>query len=83
MASVFKRKRKVKMDNGKTVVRKSLKYYARLTDADGIKRTIPLYTDKTASLNKAIQLKKEFERAEEGLIDRYKEHRKRPFCLTP
>ena len=80
MPSVFKRKRKVKLDNGKTVVKKSLKYYARLTDADGIKRTIPLYTDKTASLNKAIQLKKEFERAEEGVIDRYKEHRKRPLA---
>jgi len=78
MASVFKRKRKVKLDNGKTVVRKSLKYYTRLTDADGKKRTIPLYTDKTASMHKALQLKIEFEQAEEGIIDRYREHRKRP-----
>ncbi len=78
MASVFKRKRKVKLANGKTVTKQSLKWYTRLTDADGIKRTIPLYTDKTASMHKALQLKKEFEQAKEGITDRFKEHRKRP-----
>ncbi|MBN1974624.1 MAG: hypothetical protein JW787_13375 [Sedimentisphaerales bacterium] len=36
MASIFKRKRKVKLDNGKIVVRQSQKYYTRLTDTDGI-----------------------------------------------
>ncbi len=78
MASVFKRKRKVKLANGKTIVKQSQKWYARLTDADGIKRTIPLYTDKTASMHKALALKTEFEQAKEGIIDRFKEHRKRP-----
>jgi len=80
MASVFKRKRKVKLANGKTVVKQSLKYYTRLTDADGIKRTILLYTDKTASMHKALQLNKEFEQAKEGITDRFKEHRKRPMA---
>jgi len=78
MASIFKRKRRVKLANGKTVIKQSQKYYTRLTDADGIKRTIPLYTDKTASMHKTLQLKREYEQADEGIIDRYKEHRKRP-----
>ena len=70
MASVFKRKRKVKLDNGKTVVRQSQKYYTRLVDADGIKRTIPLFCDKTASQQQAAQLQKEIELARAGVVDR-------------
>jgi len=80
MASVFKRKRKVKLDNGRTIVRQSQKYYTRLTDADGIKRTIPLFQDKTASQQRAAQLQKEIELARAGVVDRYKEHRKRPLA---
>ena len=78
MASVFKRKRKVKLAGGKTVVKQSQKYYTRLTDADGIKRTIPLFRDKTASEQQAAQFQKEIELARAGVIDRFKEHRKRP-----
>ena len=78
MASVFKRKRKVKLANGTKVVRQSLKYYSRLTDADGIKRTIPLFGDKTTSQQRAAQLQKEIELAKAGVVDRYKEDRKRP-----
>ena len=47
--AILKRKRKVKLANGKKVIRQSQKWYTRLTDADGIKRTIPLFRDKTAS----------------------------------
>ena len=79
MASVFKRKY-TKVINSKRVKKQSQKWYTRLTDADGIKRTIPLYTDKTASMHKALQLKKELEQAKEGIIDRFKEHRKRPLA---
>ena len=43
MASAFKRKRKVTQANGKAVIKQSQKCYTRLTDADGIERTIPLY----------------------------------------
>ena len=42
MASIFRRKRKVRLTDGRKVVRQSQKYYTRLTDADGIKRIIPL-----------------------------------------
>ena len=77
MASIFKRKYN-KVVNGKKVKKQSQKYYTRLTDADGILRTIPLYTDKTASMHKALQLVKEVEQAKEGIIDRFKEHRQTP-----
>jgi len=80
MASIFKRKRKVIFDNGKKVVRQSEKYYTRLTDADGIKRTIPLFCDKTASQQQAAQLQKEIELARAGVVDRYKEHRQKPLA---
>jgi len=78
MASVFKRKRKVKLANGKNIIKQSQKYYTRLTDADGIKRTIPLFRDRTASQQRAAQLQKEIELARAGVIDRYKEHRRKP-----
>ena len=77
MASIFKRKYN-KIINGKKVKKQSQKYYTRLTDADGIKRTIKLYTDKRASLNRAIELVKEVEQAKEGIVDRFKEHRQTP-----
>ena len=62
MASIFKRKY-TKFVNGKKVKKQSLKYYTRLTDADGIKRTIPLFRDKTASQQRAAQLQKAIEMA--------------------
>ncbi len=77
MASVFKRKY-TKVANGKRVKKQSHKYYTRLTDADGIKRTIPLFRDKTASQQRAAQLQKEIEMARAGVVDRYKEHRRKP-----
>ncbi len=79
MASVFKRKYN-KIVNGKKVKKQSLKYYTRLKNADGIKQTIPLFRDKTASEQRAAQLQKEFELEKAGVVDRYKEHRKRPLA---
>ena len=79
MASVFKRKY-TKVVDGKRVKKQSQKYYTRLTDADGIKRTIPLFCDKTASQQRAAQLQREIELARAGVVDRYKQHRKRPLA---
>lgn len=69
MASVFKRKY-TKVVEGKRVKKQSQKYYTRLTDADGIKRTIPLFTDRTASEQQAARLQKEIELAKAGVVDR-------------
>jgi len=79
MASVFKRKY-TKVVDGKRVKKQSQKYYTRLTDADGIKRTMPLFTDRTASEQQAAQLQKGIELAKAGVVDRFKEHRKRPLA---
>ncbi|MHC4569985.1 MAG: hypothetical protein ACYTE3_30045, partial [Planctomycetota bacterium] len=78
MASVFKRKRKVKLANGRTVVRQSAKWHIKYVDADGIERRVVAYKDKTASQQLAARLEKEAELAKEGVVDRHKEHRRKP-----
>jgi integrase len=78
MASVFRRRRKVKLASGKTVVRQSQKWHVKYVDSDGIERRVTAYKDKVASQQLAARLEKEAELAREGVVDRYKEHRKRP-----
>ncbi len=78
MASIFRRKRKVRLDSGKTVVRQSAKWYVKYRDADGIIRCVPAFTDKLASQQLEAKLVKEAELAKAGLVDRYKGHRSRP-----
>jgi len=77
MASIFKRKRKVKLAS-KTVVRQSAKWHIKYVDADGIERRVVAYKDKTASQQLAARLEKEAELGNSGIVDRYKEHRNRP-----
>ena len=74
MASVFKRKY-TKLIDGKRVRKQSQKWHTKLRDSDGIVRTIPLYRDKIASQQRAVQLQTEIER---GYSDRYKEYRNKP-----
>ncbi len=78
MASVFKRKRRVKLASGKTVTKQSAKWHIKYADADGIERRVPAYKDKTASQQLAARLEKEAELGNAGVVDRYKEHRNRP-----
>ncbi len=78
MASIFKRKRRVKLPNGKTVIQQSAKWHIKFIDADGIERRAVGFKDKTASQQLAAKLEKEAELARAGIIDRYKEHRTRP-----
>jgi integrase len=80
MASVFKRKRKVKQTNGKTVTRQSAKWHIKYIDADGVERRVVAYKDKVASQQLAAKLEKEAELAKAGVVDRYKEHRKTPLA---
>jgi len=75
MASVFKRKRKVKLASGKTVTKQSQKWHVKYTDADGIERRVTAYKDKTASQQLAARLEKEAELAKAGVVDRFKESR--------
>ena len=78
MASIFKRKRRVKLPNGKTVIQQSAKWHIKFIDADGIERRAVGFKDKTASQQLAAKLEKEAELARAGIVDRYKEHRTRP-----
>jgi len=78
MASVFKRKRRVKLPNGKTVIQQSAKWHIKYVDADGIERRATGFKDKTASQQLAAKLEKEAELTRAGVVDRYKEHRTRP-----
>jgi len=75
--AVFKRKRKVKV-GGKTVTRQSSKWYVKYRNADGIVRTVPGYTDKEATKQLEARLKKETALAQEGVVDRYKESKRKP-----
>jgi integrase len=47
-------------------------------DADGIERRVKGYTDKEATKQMAARLEKEAALANEGVVDRYKDHRLRP-----
>ena len=50
----------------------------KYTDADGIERRVVAYKDKIASQQLAAKLEKEAELGKEGVVDRFKEHRRRP-----
>jgi len=76
--AVFRRKRRVKRTDGKTVVRQSTKWYVKYRDADRIVRCVPGYTDKEATKQLEARLVKEAALANEGVVDRYKSHRTRP-----
>ncbi len=76
--AVFKRKRKVKQADGRTVVRPSRNWYVKYRDADRIIRCVPGYADKEATKQLEARLVKEAALAKEGVIDRYKDHRARP-----
>ncbi len=80
MASIYKRKRKVKLANGKNVVKQSAKWHIKYIDADGVERRVVAFKDKVASQQLAAKLEKEAELAKAGVIDRYKEHRKTPLA---
>ena len=80
MASVFKRKRKVKLASGKTVTRQSKSWYVKYRDAEGIERRVRGYKDKTATQQLAAKLEKEAELEHSGVVDRYKQHRKTPLA---
>jgi integrase len=76
MASIFKRKY-TKIVNEKRVKKQSLCWYIKYRDADGIERRVKAFKDKIASQQLAAKLEKEAEMAKAGVVDRYKEYRKR------
>ena len=78
MACIFKRKRKVKLTNGKNVTRESKCWYIEYRNKDGTTKRVRGYADKAATRQKAAQLERQAERCQAGLTDKYAEHKKRP-----
>ncbi len=77
MASVFKRKYN-KTVKGKKVKKQSKCWYVKYRNSEGIEKRVKGYPDKEATRQMAARLEKESALAQEGVVDRYKEHRTRP-----
>ncbi len=77
MSKVFKRKFK-KTVNGKTVVKKTSKYYGLVKDSNGKWQRVPLTTDKTASGQLLLALVKKASQREGGLADPFEDGEQKP-----
>jgi integrase len=77
MASIFKRKYR-KVVDGKKVKKQSKSWHIKYRDAEGLERRVKGHKDKAATQQLAAKLEKEAELGREGIVDRCKEHRKRP-----
>jgi integrase len=78
MASIFRQRYTVKDESGKTIRKQSQYWYVDYKTADGTRKRIKGFKDKTATTQLAAKLEKESELAQAGIIDKYKEHRKKP-----
>jgi len=78
MASIFKQQYTATDKNGKKVKRKSQYWYIDYKTSDGTRKRVKGFKDKTATQQLAAKLEKEAELDQAGIIDRFKEHRKRP-----
>jgi len=78
MASLIRRKYKAKDKNGKVIQKQSPYWYIDYKTADGTRKRIRAFKDKTATAQLAAKLEREAELAQAGVIDKYAEHRKQP-----
>lgn len=78
MASIFKQKYTVAGDNGKRIRKQSACWYIDYKTAEGTRKRVKAFKDKQATAQLAAKLEKESELAQAGIVDKYKEHRKRP-----
>jgi len=63
---------------GKKVKKKSACWYIDYKTAEGTRKRVKAFKDKQATQQLAAKLEREAEQAQIGIIDRYKEHRKKP-----
>ena len=79
MASLFKKTRSATdAKTGRTVKRKSAKWWGKYRDAQDIIRRVPLATDKSAAQVMLNELVRKAEREMAGLVEPFEEQRKRP-----
>jgi site-specific recombinase XerD len=77
MASVFKQQYTTKGKNGEKIKKRSAHWYIDYKSPDGTRKRVRGFKDKAATLQLAAKLEKESELAHAGIIDKFKEHRKR------
>jgi integrase len=77
MASILKRTYKVKLPSGETITKECEHYTIQYQDANGKRRRVKGYKDKTATKQLAAKLERNHARGEQGLIDPFKLHRHR------
>jgi hypothetical protein len=78
MASIFKQRYTVAGKNGKRIRKQSAYWYIDYKTADGTRKRVKSFKDKAATAQLAAKLEREAEQAQVGIIDKYKQHRKRP-----
>ena len=78
MASIHRKSfTKADGETGKRIKAKSAKWYVTYKDADGIRRCVPGFKDKTATTQYANKLEREAELGRAGVRDQFAIHRKR------
>jgi integrase len=78
MASIFHQRYTVKDDSGKTIRKQSQYWYIDYKTAEGTRKRVRAFKDKTATAQLAAKVERESELAQAGIIDKYNEHRTRP-----
>lgn len=79
MARIYKQHySKINPTTGEQIRRKSRKWYIAYRDHDQIRRTVPGFTDKEATVQLAAQLERTAAHRAVGLVDSFQEHRIAP-----
>ena len=79
MASIYRPSYTVEQ-NGKKLRRKSPRWHISYRDADGVRRRVAGFKDKTATTQLAAELEKTAELARAGVVDRFAAHRRAPLA---
>ncbi|HIJ72225.1 MAG TPA: hypothetical protein HPP87_12850, partial [Planctomycetes bacterium] len=79
MASIFKQQYTIEDPNThKRVKKKTVHWYIDYKGEDGSRKRVRGFKDKQATKELAAQLELESGRAQRGMVDKYKDHRKKP-----
>jgi integrase len=79
MASIFKQQYTAKdPKTGKKTKKKSAHWYIDYKTADGTRKRVKGFKDRAATTQLAAKLEREAELVQAGIVDRFKQHRKKP-----
>jgi len=80
MASIFKQQYTAKDKTGRRIKKKSRYWYIDYKAAEGTRKRVKGFKDKQATAQLAAKLEKESELEQAGIVDKFKEHRKKPLA---